>query len=222
MWAFASPQATVYSIQPGRGFEQAASVLGADFDGFLVRDGWGVYRRFEAAMHQTCLAHLLRRCRELIEIGPPARAQLPRTVRGLLLEALELRRLRDGDAISPRGLAVAAGRLEARLDHALRIQYRAACNRRLAGHLRRERCAIFTFLRCPGLEATNWRAEQAIRPMVVARKVWGGNRTAIGARTQSVLLSLIQTCRQQQRPSAPLFQRLLCAPRPLTLRLAGR
>ena len=43
--------------------------------------------------------------------------------------------------------------------------------------------------------------------MVVARKVWDGNRTAIGARTQSVLLSLIQTCRQQQR--------LLCAPRPI-------
>ena len=26
---------------------------------------------------------------------------------------------------------------------------------------------------CPSLEATNWRAEQAIRPMVVTRKVWG-------------------------------------------------
>jgi hypothetical protein len=36
---------------------------------------------------------------------------------------------------------------------------------------------IVTFLYCPGLEATNWRAEQAIRPMVVERKVWGGNRT---------------------------------------------
>ena len=58
--------------------------------------------------------------------------------------------------------------------------------------------------------------------MVVARKVWGGNRTAIGARTQSALLSLIQTCRQQQRPSAPLLQRLLCAPRPTKLHLAGR
>jgi len=56
----------------------------------------------------------------------------------------------------------------------------------------------------------------------VARKVWGGNRTAIGARTQSVLPSLIHTCRQQQRPSAPLFQRLLCAPRPTTPHLAGR
>src|SRR3990167_8797238 len=29
-------------------------------------------------------------------------------------------------------------------------------------------------LRNPGLEATNWRAEQAIGPMVVTRKVWGG------------------------------------------------
>jgi transposase len=48
----------------------------------------------------------------------------------------------------------------------------------LTNHLLRERDALFTFLNRPGLEATNWRAEQAFRPMVVARKVWGGNRTA--------------------------------------------
>jgi hypothetical protein len=41
----------------------------------------------------------------------------------------------------------------------------------LANHLLREREALFTFLDCPGLEATNWRAEQAIGPMVVTRKV---------------------------------------------------
>jgi hypothetical protein len=55
---------------------------------------------------------------------------------------------------------------------------RSAQNRRLANHLLRERDALFTLLRCPGLEATNWRAEQEIRPMVVTRKVWGGNRTS--------------------------------------------
>ena len=48
MWVFSSPQSTGYSIQPGRGFEQAAAVLGPNFDGFLVRDGWGVYRSFSA------------------------------------------------------------------------------------------------------------------------------------------------------------------------------
>jgi transposase IS66 family protein len=41
-------------------------VLRADFDGFLVRDGWSIYRQFIRATHQSCLAHLLRRCREMI------------------------------------------------------------------------------------------------------------------------------------------------------------
>ena len=44
---------------------------------------------------------------------------------------------------------------------------------RKAGALRTERNATFTFLYCPGLEATNYRAEQAIRPMVVTRRGLG-------------------------------------------------
>jgi hypothetical protein len=32
-------------------------VLGAEFDGVLVRDGWAPYRQFGQAAHQTCLAH---------------------------------------------------------------------------------------------------------------------------------------------------------------------
>jgi transposase len=66
------------------------------------------------------------------------------------------------------------------MDQTLERRHRSVQNRRLANHLLRERDALFTFLSCPGLEATNWRAEQAIRPMVVTRKVWGGNRTSHG------------------------------------------
>ena len=50
-------------------------------------------------------------------------------------------------------------------------------NRRLLGHLRTEREHMFTFLTEPGVQATNWRAEQALRPAIVNRKSWGGNRT---------------------------------------------
>jgi hypothetical protein len=50
-------------------------------------------------------------------------------------------------------------------------------NRRLLDHLARERDHLFTFLRVPGVQATNWRAEHAIRPAVVCHKAWGGNRT---------------------------------------------
>jgi transposase len=45
--------------------------------------------------------------------------------------------------------------------------------------------------------ATNGEAEQAIRPAVVNRKVWGGNRTPAGAQAQGVLMSVLRTCRQQ-------------------------
>ena len=34
---------------------------------------------------------------------------------------------------------------------------------------------------------------------MVNRKVWGGNRTEAGARAQSVLLSVIETCRRQKK-----------------------
>ena len=78
---------------------------------------------------------------------------------------------------------------------------------------------MFTFLYCPGLEATNYRAEQAIRPMVVTRKVWGGNRTEQGARTQSVLVSILQTCRQQLRPATTFLEKLLHSPKPQVLDL---
>ncbi|MFW5682782.1 MAG: IS66 family transposase [Phycisphaeraceae bacterium] len=46
-----------------------------------------------------------------------------------------------------------------------------------------------------GVDATNWRAEQALRPAVVNRKVWGGSRTQAGAEAQSILLTISQTAR---------------------------
>ena len=219
LWACSSPRMTVYAIQPGRGFPQAAAILGESFDGFLVRDGWGVYRQFAQALHQTCLAHLLRRCREMREVAGSRGGQFPRAVQTLLQASLRLRDRRDQEQISPHGLAVARGQLEARLDRVLQRRTRSPANRRLANHIMREREAVFTFLYCPGLEATNWRAEQAIRPMVVTRKVWGGNRTTNGARAQSILLSILQTCRQQDRPVLPLLERLLCSSRPQVLDL---
>ena len=55
---------------------------------------------------------------------------------------------------------------------------------------------MFLFLRDPSIDATNWRAEQAIRPAVVIRKVCGGNRTRRGADTQQVLSSVVRTARR--------------------------
>ncbi|MCP4787233.1 MAG: transposase [Fuerstiella sp.] len=46
-----------------------------------------------------------------------------------------------------------------------------AANERLARHLENHLDDLFTFLRDPAVDATNWRAGHAIRPAVVNRKV---------------------------------------------------
>ena len=67
---FTTADTTVYAICPGRGFADAATVLGTHYDGVLVRDGWVSYRCFRDAKHQSCLAHLLRRAQELQKDHP--------------------------------------------------------------------------------------------------------------------------------------------------------
>ena len=68
---------------------------------------------------------------------------------------------------------------------------------------------MFTFLRQPGLDATNWRAELAIRFGVILRKVWGGSRTWAGARAQSVLMSVWRTCWQQGQNALDFLSQFL-------------
>jgi transposase len=196
LWAFATPDTTVYRIQPGRGFEEAAAVLGADYGGVIVRDGWAPYRKFTQAIPQSCLAHLLRRSRLLLT--DHTRTTFPADVRATLQQALAVRdRYQAGD-LSVHGLAVARGRLEARMNRRLDRPGTVPDVQRFAAHLAVEFPALFTFLLDPmTIDATNWRAEHAIRPAVVTRKVCGGNRSWAGADSQQILASVIRTASQR-------------------------
>jgi transposase len=217
LWVVVSAQVTVCDILPGRGFAQAASLVGAEYEGWLTHDGWAVYYKFLQAGHQSCVAHLIRRCRDLAAVATPAAARFPLRVKALLEEGLALRDRYANQEISLHGLWTATGRLEVKLDHVLARTYHDAANRRLAKHLDHERPYLFTFLYCPGLDATNNAAERAIRALIGARKNWGGNRTQNGAHAQAVLTSLLQTATQQGKNPFDMMVDLLCSrePRPL-------
>ena len=85
---------------------------------------------------------------------------------------------------------------------------------RFAAHLSTELPALFSFLFEPTVDATNWRAEHALRPAVVNRKVCGGNRSARGAHTQQVLTSVLRTAQQRQLDASEVLVDLLRAPQP--------
>src|SRR5215208_425897 len=212
-----SAQVTVYAILPGRGYDQSVVILGAEYDGFLIHDGWAPYYRFRFAFHQSCLAHLLKRCREMAQIASPVAAAFPQAVEHLLQTSLELRDRYERGEVSEHGMRTATGKLEAKLDRMLERRRWNPANRRLAGHLEHELLWLFTFLHCPGLDATNNAAERAIRGMVIARKVWGGNRTWEGAHTQQILASVLRTCWQQGKDAFTRCVGLLRAPRTVIL-----
>jgi transposase len=216
LWAFTNRQETVYSIQRGRGFAEAALVLGKDYAGTLVADGWAPYRLFTAATHQTCLAHLLRRCGEMLETARGGAVRFPRQVQAILRAALMVRDRLEGSEISPHGARVAKRRLEAQMDRLLAGHFTHAGNARLAKHLNRNQNALFVFLGRDDIEATNWPAEHAIRPAVVNRKSCGGNRTGRGATSQAVLMSLLRTCQQRDVNSLSALTTILRSPKPIS------
>lgn len=210
--AFVARRVTIYHIDPTRSHAPAEQLLGPDYAGSMIHDGWSPYDRFWSARHQQCNQHILRRCREILEAARGAAVRFPRRIAALLQQGLHLRdRYAAGD-MSQRGLAIARSRLQNALETAVFPPKRAAANERLAQHLWNHIDHFFTFLHVPGLDATNWRAELAIRFGVILRKVWGGSRTWAGAKAQAILMSLWRTCWQRRRNAIDYLSHLLRRP----------
>jgi transposase len=215
LWTVATPDTTVYQIERGRGYAEAAKLLGEDFKGVLCVDGWAPYRGFDHAQIQTCLAHLLRRSKELREAPPTAACSAYfGNIATVLQQALALRDRRNEAMISVRGLRIAKGKIEAKMDRLLNEPDLHDESLRFAMHLLRYRNGMFLFLDRPDVDATNYRAEQAIRPAVINRKTSGGNRTPRGARAQAVLMSIQRTAKLRSVSALDAFKQMLRDPTP--------
>lgn len=208
---FVTQWATLYVIRPSRGHDVAADVLGLDYAGHMVHDGWQPYDRFVYASHTQCNAHLLRRCGQLVEDACGRAVTFPRQVKRLLLQGLALRDARDAGFCSQRAAERKVVTLEDRLFDLCSPKAHLG-NRRLAKFIARHLSDIFNYIWQPGTDATNYRGEQAIRPAVVNRKVWGGNRTDRGAHAEGVLKSVFRTANQLGYDSIDFLTKTLRAP----------
>lgn len=224
---------TVVQVERGRGHQPLARLIGFDYAGRLIHDGFSAYDVFSQAVHQQCLTHLSKRCRELIETAKRGAVRFPRAVQDLLRRGLAIRdRFVAGD-LSLNALGWWRTRLTNQLgDLVLPVKTHAA-NETFAKFLHRHLDHVFTFLmprvQTNGrnttyelLPAANYLGEQAIRPAVVTRKVWGGNRTDRGAAAQSTLSTIVLTALQRALDPLAWLQRLRQSPHALLLPRSGR
>jgi len=224
---------TVVQIERGRDHGVLARLIGLDYAGRLIHDGFCAYDLFGRAVHQQCLTHLSKRCKELLQTATRGGVRFPRTVQALLRRGLAVRDQFVAGDLSLHALAWWRTRLTNQLCALVLPIKTHAANETFAKFLYRHLEEVFTFLtprkQATGrtttyelLPAANYLGEQAIRPAVVNRKVWGGNRTDPGGDAQSTLSTLILTALQRALDPLAWLQSLRQSPHPLLLPRPGR
>lgn len=212
LWVFTNQDVTIYTIRTGKGARGHAvpqEILGPDFDGYLIVDGFSAYTVLEYAKGQ-CNAHLLRRGKELSDQAASLDKPCFDELVALLQDAIALAERRE--RLTDEGYARGVRAIEKRLDDWLLTVSRRRDPSpeltRLAEHVVKHYDEWLVFLHEPEVPPTNNHAERMIRPAVITRKVGGCNKTLRGALVHSVLASIMVTCRQQGEKFLALARRL--------------
>lgn len=189
LWVVSTPRLRYFEIGR-RTSDQIDAILGADFAGVLVTDFYAAYHHF--GTHQRCWAHLLREVRDLLGAFPDDAS--------LACWARRFTRLYATARDTPRTDPATRQRIRRRLEGRLRqscLPFAAADvpQRRLCARLVKHVHELFTFITQPDVPATNNQAERDLRPLVIARKVWGGTRSVRGSADAARRFTLFRTWR---------------------------
>lgn len=212
-----SPRAVLYQIG-SRGREILQSCIGLGYRGSLIHDGYAAYQAFWRATHQQCIAHLLKRCRELLEVATGGAVRFPRAVKELLQRGLAARDRYFAEELTAIGLKRIATGLTQELGDLVHPVKSHADNERFAKFLENHLDEVYPFLRHPDLvSATNNESESELRYNVIARKLSGGNRSESGVAAQETLPSVIRTCRKLIRDPFEYLVQALTSTTPVPL-----
>jgi len=194
LWVILTPTLCLYFIGY-RSKEILAQVFGEGFVGWLMSDGYQVYRQFRQRLR--CWAHLLRKAAGLKpSLNAEARA-FGRATHGLLSDLMAaIHQAREGPAVD------LTPRFRDQLDAFRRLcqQHRNSSHektRALAREFLNDWEAVWIVVAHPYLPLTNNEAERALRHWVIARLLSQGTRTEQGSRAFALLASVIDTCRRR-------------------------
>jgi len=211
IWALVAQQFVFYVVASTRGAEVLVSLLGSVFRGILCNDRWVVYLTYHSGRMQLCWAHLKRNLLGIADYArSPSSQQFCRDALALVARVFRLWYRFRGDLRDQRGnpqpldrqqLYIKSIPLQKKL-LALAVAHlddtdREVRNMATALLLHFER--LFTFLEEEGVEPTNNAAEQVLRTAVQWRKISFGNRSRNGEIATARLLTVVQTCKRQER-----------------------
>ena len=200
LWVAVCTVATCFRIHASRGKGGVQQLLGDAYRGIVGSDRYLVYNQFADGQRQICWAHVVRNLLGLAErYGAETRwahQLLDWTDDLFLLWHLYKEGWLDLVALQ-QGLLPVRQAMQEALQAGVTSPHdkRASFSRELLAHWE----ALWTFSRVEGIEPTNNAAERALRHAVLWRKGCFGSRSAAGCRFVERLLSVVATCKQQER-----------------------
>jgi transposase len=209
-WVFRAPGYSVFQIDRSRGSDVLGETLGKEFAGVIGCDYFSAYRKYmgeSGAVVQFCLAHLVRDARFLLTLDPATKKygeRLLMRLRGLF------RVIHRRERMKPQRLQRALERARQAIQWAATHPPWTTEARNMAERFRKHGDAYFRFITTPGVEPTCLRqakrgrqannlAEQALRFVVIDRRLTQGTRGAAGRAWCERIWTTAATCRAQGR-----------------------
>jgi len=217
LMVFETDAATVFQIRPRHRNQEVRERIPADYPGVMITDRGRSYDAAELAgvKQQKCLAHVLRSLSAALERKTGRAHWFAATLKTLLKRALTLgRELRSGPP--PPSFAKRARLLKHEVARHLRDRPLSdRDNQRLLDELGRHNDAgsLLRFLDDPRIEPTNNRAERALRPAVIARKVSQCTKNDRGTRAFEAWTSVLRTL-SRTTPSHALLDAVVALLKP--------
>ena len=200
LMAFETDTVTVYQIRPRHRHEEVQEGIPANYAGGMVTDRGRSYdaQAFDRVEQQKCLAHILRSLSDVVERKTGRAREFGARLKTVLQDALALwHEYRDGQVTD---FKLEAEALQAELTYQLRDRrLKDRDNQRLLNELgwHHDRGNVLRFLVAPRIEPTNNRAERALRPAVIARKVSHCSKNGAGAHAFAAFTSVVRTLAKQ-------------------------
>jgi transposase len=207
-WCFRTQLFTLFHINPSRGSQVLVDMLGTEFNGVLGCDYFSAYRKYMrefGVLVQFCMAHLIRDVKFLLTLPGKADRAYGERLRSALRELFAVIHRRESMTVTAFRKALQASRGQVLFAATTGVPDTKHA-RNLANRFRKHGAAYFRFITTPGIEPTNNLAEQAIRFVVIDRRITQGTRSAKGRRWCERIWTAIATCDQQGRE---VFQFLL-------------
>ncbi len=149
---------------------------------------------FDGVAQQKCLSHVLRSVSSVLEVQKGRARDFGERLKELLQEAIRVWRSYHAGEVTD--FASRAQRMKEEITHHLRDRFlKNPDNRRLLNQLgsHHDRGNLLRFLDDPRIEPTNNRAEMALRPAVIARKVSQCSKNLSGSYAFSAFTSVVRT-----------------------------